>query len=460
MSNGGNGAPAVPAVANGGYQQLTQALVNQPKYFKYKDYETTDDFPLWLSGYAAKIRLAYGYQIDEEQKVKDEIVRSISGKLSAGSALDAYQNLPVEDKRDYGRLVSKLTEEFADPNARSQFQDNIDFNKRKKKQKLKDFCQEIKRDIDRYSGLTDPDEKERQGVRRFRAGMRTIEGKRSVDLAEHMNYHLQSDDEMKWKHALKVASKWELARGRTEGAAAPNSSSSSSSDDDDVEVVDTKKKKSRKSTKVKGNAIAALADQVHENQMKISKIETAQERLSTTVGAIKESTDTATQSLQAITQKLDASLSLNNNNNNYGYNSYVPPQRSFSQQYYRPPFQQNHSRQPFNAQRGGGFQVRPTHYRFQGNGNQPRQGNYGFQRRTPQAPPAATAPPPANTANSANTATVAAVEQTEVAAETLGADGNADMVTINMADFLSIATQAGIDLNDENMVAAVDQWNF
>ena len=464
------------AAANGGFDQLTEALTKQPKYLHYADYKTTDDFPLWLTGLAAKIRHAYGYKPDEDNKVKAEIVRCISGKLTVGQALDAYNSLTNDEKQNYDQLVAKLTEEFGDPTTKQKFQDNIAFNKRKKNQKFKDLKQEIQRDMDRYSGLTDAREKERQGVRRFRAGIRNIKGKRDSELEEHMNYHLQTDDELNWPHAIKVASKWELARGRTDKDSSSSDDDDDDSDDDDVRAIEAKKKKAGKTSKKKNKSvvISALADQVHEHSMKITKMETAQERMSTAMGGLKESQDATAVVLQGISQKLD-NLTLVSNKNNYPANAYTPaygqhmqqpyPQSTFRptayQQPYRPPPQQNQGYpQNFNARRGGQFQQRPSGYRFTGGAQQPRQGlsgNFGFQRNTPTSFPAASAPRGAAPQNSA---TVAAVEETTVQSEMLNAEGGEEMVSVPMSDFLSIATAAGVELNDGNMVAAVDEWNF
>ena len=90
-------------------EALSNALERQPKYISYPDYETSEDFSLWLSGYIAKIRDAHGFKVTEDDKVRAEVVRSISGKFSVGSALDAYNRLEDPDKTDYDRLITKLT---------------------------------------------------------------------------------------------------------------------------------------------------------------------------------------------------------------------------------------------------------------------------------------------------------------------------------------------------------------
>ena len=57
----------------------------------------------------------------ENDKVREELVRSISGKLSVGSALVAYNRLFDVDKDDYEKLIAKLTEEFIDPAEKRKF---------------------------------------------------------------------------------------------------------------------------------------------------------------------------------------------------------------------------------------------------------------------------------------------------------------------------------------------------
>ena len=50
---------------------------------------------LWLAGYKEKVRNAFGYTAAQEGELEDEIVRSISGKLQSGTALDAYNRLQL-----------------------------------------------------------------------------------------------------------------------------------------------------------------------------------------------------------------------------------------------------------------------------------------------------------------------------------------------------------------------------
>ena len=137
-------------MANPDFEEaLSKALERQPKDISYPDYKATEDFSLWLSGYVAKIRDAHGFKVTEDDKVRAEVVRSISGKLSVGSALDAYNRLEDPDKTNYERLVAKLTEEFVDPAEKRRFNEDMSYNKRQKSQSLKKFMQEIKKDMNR-----------------------------------------------------------------------------------------------------------------------------------------------------------------------------------------------------------------------------------------------------------------------------------------------------------------------
>ena len=237
--------------------QMERALRRQPKNVTYPDYKTTEDFTLWLSGYLERTRSTHGYGPHEDGLVQAEIVRAISGKLSVGNALDAYNRLSRTEKADYKTLIERLTEEFVDPQEKRLFNESLSFNKRKKGQSVKGFMQEIKNDMQRYStlqkqlitisgGLTTNPEIERQGVVRFRHGMRNEKGKKDSDLSDHLNYHLMEDSELTWKNAIEVTSRWEMAKNRRKKSKkAESSSDSSDSSDDEVESVEVKKKSSK-----------------------------------------------------------------------------------------------------------------------------------------------------------------------------------------------------------------------
>ena len=212
-------------------EALTNALKNKPKTVHYPDYDTTQDFTSWLKGFAARVRLSNGFKLEEEAKVQEEIIRSIAGKLEVGTALDAYDRLAPEEKEDYKLMVQKLTEEFIDPHEKRKFNERHNYNKRKGGQSLKDFMQDIIRDMNRYTDLpheiltvvpgvgnapetttlTPNPEIEKEGVRRFRAGMRDQHGKKCMEMVRHLRYNLVEEKELTWKHAVKIASNWEMA---------------------------------------------------------------------------------------------------------------------------------------------------------------------------------------------------------------------------------------------------------
>ena len=196
------------------------AIARQPRFIAYPEYSTKDDFTLWLSGYVARVHSEYGFKLDEKEELENEVVRSISGILSVGPALDAYNRLSIGDKTSYDRLVARLTEEFTDPREKKKFNARMNYNLRKKRQPLKDFMQDIIMDMGRYSyvqptiinatGETIPNpERETQGVRRFVEGIRNEKGKIDDEFKRHLEYHLQDEREMTWNNAIKVASRYE-----------------------------------------------------------------------------------------------------------------------------------------------------------------------------------------------------------------------------------------------------------
>ena len=173
------------------------AVAKQPRQVVYPEYKPEDDFTLWLTGYVARIRTTYGFKLDETAKVQEEVVRSISGKLSVGSALNAYNRLKDDDKNNYANLVERLTEEFTDPRAKKRFNACMHYNTRKKGQSLKDYMQAIIKDMDRYSytpanvvsvagGIIPNPERETQGVRRFIEGIRNERGKADEEFKRHL----------------------------------------------------------------------------------------------------------------------------------------------------------------------------------------------------------------------------------------------------------------------------------
>ena len=528
---------------------MMTALKSQPKAIIYPDYKPSMDFPLWITGLCAKIRAAHAFKLTETDKVQAEVIRSIAGKLAVGTALDTYNRLTEEEKASYDQMVARLTEEFTDPSDKLEFRKKLDYNKRKKDQKLKDFMQEIKRDMTRYSGVPDKilvagggteenPEKERQGVRRFKAGLRTKTGRRSASLNQHMDYHLQEDSELTWTNAIKVATRWEMAQGDADIAEVSEASEEEGEEgacSESLKAMETKLKKT--STKAKTDmtvlsaitdnqkTISAIADQVHENQMKIKGIETSQDKLSTAIEKL-------TLSNNSIESKLDTSLNRPNQQQYYlpqPVYQQMPPQPVVYQQmpaqqqpvyqqpnpfqpvYQQPVYQQPVYQQPaYNAlqttqqfsqpqiqqqprfrspapataqssqfQRGNpAFRARPRYVTFQARTNQPTQGNYGLLRRTPAtypvataaaptAAPAAAAAPPAAAAAVvtavapvAANAPIAAVEEAEAPIQDpAGAEGQTYAV-VPYPDYVAYAQQNGYEIQEQDQVGMVEQWNF
>ena len=76
---------------------------------------------------------------------------------------------------------------------------------------------------------------------------------------------------------------------------------------------------------------------------------------------------------------------------------------------------------------------------------------------------------PANQANTAPTAkaaqTVSAVEEVDPAAQTLGAEGGSDTtpmpdISMSMDKFFELTNRAGMDVPNDDIVAAVSNLNF
>ena len=111
----------------------------------------------------------------------------------------------------------------------------------------------------------------------------------------------------------------------------------------------------------------------------------------------------------------------------------------------------------YRPQSNGAFKANPAQNTWGAKNNQPRQGNFGFNRRTPASFPANQA----QTQNAAKTA-VAAADETEIAAAEWdnGEAADEETVSVPMSQFLSMATQAGVELSDENMIAAMGEMDF
>ena len=285
-------------------ETIANALRRHAGNVIYPDYEPKNDFTLWLSGYKEKVRNAFGFSQNEKDELENEVVRSISGKLSSGSALDAYSRLPDADKTDYARLAEALTREFIDPQERRRFIENQTYNKRRKGQSLKAFMQEILKDQNRYSGMRDtiqvegaevPNiEKVRDGVRRFKNGIRTRDGRKDKDQIRHLRYNLQEDDDLTWENALKVASRWEAANEQ-------ESSNEESSDDEPIGAIAAKKSKKRSSTDA-SLSLASLSLKVEANSNDIREMKENQKEFYSNLKSWQEETQSTLNAILAAIQ--------------------------------------------------------------------------------------------------------------------------------------------------------------
>ena len=292
------------------------AIAAQRRHIVYPDYRTEDDFSLWLSGYVARIQSAYGFKLDEEEKLKEEVVLSIAGKLSVGSALDAYNRLSDVDKSSYDTLIARLTEEFTDPRAKKKFNALMHYNLRKKGQSLKDFMQDIKKDMGRYSyvqptvldeaGEIVPNpERETQGVRRFIEGICNEKGQSDEEFKHHLEYHLQDVNEMTWDNAIKVASRYETINNMSD----EESDSDADDTDADGDEKAAKPSKGKKSVRSKVT-VSALSDQVCENEERISSIESALERMAAAQEQLAVAQEATNAMMEEMMGKLDHCLSM------------------------------------------------------------------------------------------------------------------------------------------------------
>ena len=395
-------------MADPDYELMANAFRRQAGNVHYPDYKPKEDFPLWLAGYKEKVKNAFGYNAAQEAELKEEIVRSISGKLQSGSALDAYHRLPQDTKDNYELLRKALTKEFTDPQARNRFLDNSDFNKRKRDQSLKDFIQEIKKDQDRYSGLADNvggvpnQDRIKDGIRRFKKGIRDKNGKLNKDQMRHLRYNIMDDGDYTWENALMVASRWEEANHDDS-----DSSSSSSSSDEAVEAVECDRKK--KKEKVVINAlegeidVASLAKVVKANARDLKGVKCEQERMNANIISWRNETTEAINQLSANVSICCLQMSGAN-----GSNQNLPPRTG------KGSLNQNHK----------------SGFRFNRNSSQ-------LFKTTTSSTPTATTP----VASPAAAATVAALD-VDPAAQLLGAEGG-DTVTVPMDYFLDLHARAG-----------------
>ena len=354
-----------------------QAAAVRPK-ITYPDYKASDNFVSWLSGLSTHVASAYGLQAAEDRDhLRTELLRLIPGKLALGEALDAYDRLTPEEKADYGTMVARLKEEFTDPRAEKRFNENTSYNKRKKGQTLKAFMQEIKRDMKRYSDtpatvygaggvvIANP-EREKQGVRRFIRGIRDIEGNEDPEFKKDLRYQLPEKSDLTWAKVIKAATKYE--------ASLEDSSSAAETDDDDdesEEEVESGDSKIRKGQKMKKKSkskcvVAALSDQVYENQMRISKVETAQERTTLEINRLMVAQEMQSSLLQEISAKLDLAL-------NFEISDDQPAEISILQQQQQSQPPKSRQQQPFLQQQQQQQPVRPKTYVYR-----PRDGGASY----------------------------------------------------------------------------------
>ena len=182
---------------------------------------------------------------------------------------------------------------------------------------------------------------------------------------------------------------------------------------------------------------ATVADKVHENQMKIKGLETGQTRLETGQTQLIAAQTTAATALSNLQAKLDGLVQ---------HQTYTPafPQQNYQQpvRRFQAPVQDNQLGQYQQyRQNPAGQQFRPQQQQQQQQQQQPQQ-RLQFNHRPQNAVPAA------------------AVQTGEVEAEELGAYEGDRRVSVGLANLLSIADLAGVDLDEEHLAAGVEQMNF
>jgi len=433
------------------------ALRQQSGRVVYADYKVKNDFTVWLKGFREKIRMTFHYTAAQDAEVDAEVVRSISGKLESGPALDAYERLDAATKLDYELLVSKLTEEYLDPQERRKFIENFSYNKRKKNQSIKEFRQEIIKDMNRYSGAPEGRTKEKEAVRRFKNGMRDEKGKKSGSLKTHMKFHLHNDDDLTWAKAVDAASRWEASNSKAD----ESESSSSSSSEEEVKI-EAMKEKARRKAKRKGKTIlatvgeddevATLADQVKANTMDVKGVKTELERTNTELKNFKGETNT---NFSSLFQEMKSEFARDRETREQEKRQ--PQQQQQSQQQSQPKFSFRNFNQNQNQRQGSNIrpqqqqsfqQGRPQNYTWKGRFNQTQQTGFGLKKSSPTTFPKPTA----------SNAATAAVEEEETVAENL--NDNGETVTMSAEDFRKLTLQASYDVEEDEVVAACEEINF
>ena len=463
-------------------------LSRRHKPIIYADYIPKEDFTLWLSGFREKVRAAGDFSQAQNAEVDAEVVKQISSKLHHGTALDTYNRLTADEKDDYETMKSKLTAEFLDPQERRKFMDNFGYNKRKKGQSLKELMQEIIKDMGRYSDMPDTirqngvdipnPAKEKEGVRRFKKGMRTKEGEKDKALKDQLKFHLHQDADMTWKKALGVAERWETANDTDSDDA------NDKSDNETVEVVDTTKgavsKTKSKPTKIisaieaelvnqQGN-VATLADQVKMNTMDIKSVKTEQERSSIVVQRMAESVEKGFDRMAIGFERLDSQQQNKQQQNNQQQNNQqrqtqypsTNVQRFPSQQRFTSPtYGQGFQRNPQNPQTRGQAQGQQTNqsWSWKGRVGQTQQTGFGLARRSPQSFTRG------GGQNSTGQQRIASIESgmaqsIEEDEEPMEAELSEDTVNMPRSSFIELMQAACLDVRDQDMVQAVEDVNF
>ena len=251
------------------------------------------------------------------------MVRSISGKLQCGTPLNAYNRLTLAHKDNYADLVKALNNKFLDPQEKQRFIDDMSYNKRNKGESLKDFVQRIREDQTRYGNMLDvvrdgendvPNKaKIKDGIRRFKRGIRTREGKKDADQRRHLDYNLVEEKDLTWEHALEVASRWEAANDVSDESEAVASKSEGDEEIMTITNMKTKrgKKREKKPTEKKTNAISAtklatLLDKIEINSRGIEEIKREQSRLSASITSWKDETNSTLSQILTLVQALQS----------------------------------------------------------------------------------------------------------------------------------------------------------
>ena len=190
------------------------------------------------------------------------------------------KKLQLHEETSDATPVTEPMENWSDSEEKGKFVENLDYNKRKKGQSLKEFRYEIEGDMERYSdipnmvrqeGANVPNPaKEREEVRRFQRGLRTKHGKKDRSLKRHMKLHLHEDQDFTWEKAFDVATRWETSYGTECG-----SKSDGTDKFDEINVIESGM--SILELKMK---VARLADQVRANTRDIESVKKEQERMS------------------------------------------------------------------------------------------------------------------------------------------------------------------------------------